>query len=115
MTLALSTQVHDAVTVVRVAGRLDSTASPELEQSLGDALDRGARRMVIDFEGTDYISSAGLRVLLVVARRMEQRDGRLVLSALPPPVRQVFDLAGLLPLFSTASTLDDALAAAARP
>lgn len=113
MTLALSTEIRDGVAVVRLAGRLDSTASPDLERLLRDTLDRGCVRMVLDFSATDYISSAGLRVLLVLARRLEERRGHLVLSALTPPVHQVFDLAGLLPLFAQAASLDEAVERAA--
>lgn len=113
MTLALSTEIRDAVAVVRLAGRLDSTASPELERLLLDTLERGTARLVIDFSAADYISSAGLRVLLVVLRRLDLRRGRLVLSALTPPVHQVFDLAGLLPLFQTSPTLEEAVTKAA--
>jgi anti-anti-sigma factor len=62
----------------------------------------------VDFSGVEYISSAGLRVLLVAAKRMG--GGGLVLCALTEPVRQVFDLAGFLPLFAVEASRDGALA-----
>ena len=64
--------------------------------------------MVLDFSGVDYISSAGLRVMLVLARRMRDANGQLSLCAMNDAVRQVFQLAGFLPLF----TVQDSRAAA---
>jgi anti-anti-sigma factor len=97
------------VLVVAPVGRVDSTTSEALEQALTTALDQGERQVVVDFEGVGYISSVGLRVLLVVAKRMRERQGTLVLCAMGDAVRQVFDLAGFLPLFAVERTRDLAI------
>ena len=97
------------VLVVAPVGRIDSATSEALEQALTTALERGERQLVVDFEGVGYISSVGLRVLLVVAKRMREGHGTLVLCALGDAVRQVFDLAGFLPLFSIERTRDLAI------
>jgi anti-anti-sigma factor len=99
--------------VVAPVGRIDSTTSEALERALAGALDGGARRMVVDFGGVSYISSVGLRVLLVVAKRMRSERGTLVLCGLGDAVRQVFDLAGFLPLFTVESTRELAVKRAA--
>ncbi|OFV86014.1 MAG: hypothetical protein A2V74_07415 [Acidobacteria bacterium RBG_16_70_10] len=99
----------DDVLVVAPAGRVDSTSSTQLEQLLFDRLDGGSRRMIVDLAGIDYISSAGLRVLLWLAKRMQAEKGDLVLCGMGEPVRQVFELAGLLPLFAVEGTRDEAL------
>ena len=103
------------VVVVAPRGRVDSTTSGDLEQRLLQLVGGGERRLVLDLAGVEYISSAGLRVLLVVARRMKAAPGDLVLCALTPPVRQVFDLAGFLPLFATEDTRAAALSRLAPP
>jgi stage II sporulation protein AA (anti-sigma F factor antagonist) len=95
--------------VVAPAGRVDSTTSEALERALAEALDGGARRVVVDFADVAYISSVGLRVLLVVAKRMRTGRGTLVLCGLGDAVRQVFDLAGFLPLFAIEETRDRAV------
>jgi len=102
------------VLVITPSGRVDSTTSDELEQALGRALESGARRIVVDLVGVSYISSAGLRVLLVAAKRVRAERGALVLCALGEPVRQVFDLAGFLPLFTIEPTRAAAVARWAR-
>ena len=101
---------QDQVTVLAPSGRIDTTTSAAVDNAVRGAVDAGARALVIDFSAVDYISSAGLRVFLVLARRMRDLGGRLVLCGLGQPVRQVFQLAGFLPLFTIAGSLEGALA-----
>lgn len=89
----------DGVVAVAPAGRIDTTTAPLLDQHLVALLGGGHRRLVVDLSGVDYISSAGLRVLLLLARRVQEARGRLALCGLGDAVRQVFQLAGFLPLF----------------
>jgi anti-sigma B factor antagonist/stage II sporulation protein AA (anti-sigma F factor antagonist) len=100
---------RNGVFVVAPRGRLDSTTSPDLEGRLLGLLDGGTRRLLVDLAGIEYVSSAGLRVLLLLAKRMKLAQGELVLSGLGPAVRQVFELAGFLPLFRLEATREEAL------
>jgi anti-anti-sigma factor len=95
---------RDGVTVLAPHGRIDTTTSPALDEAVRRTVDEGARALLIDFRGVDYISSAGLRVLLVLAKRMREVGGRVVLCGMGQPVRQVFQLAGFLPLFTIEPT-----------
>jgi anti-anti-sigma factor len=99
----------DGVVAVAPAGRIDTTTAPMLEQHLFALLSSGERRIVVDFSGVDYISSAGLRVMLLLARRVKEADGRLGLCAMGEAVRQVFQLAGFLPLFTVRDSRDAAV------
>ena len=98
------------VLVVAPRGRVDSTTSGDLETRLLDVLGSGQRRLVLDLAGIEYISSAGLRVLLVVAKKLKTAQGDLVLCALTPAVRQVFELAGFLSIFQLEDSREAALA-----
>ena len=102
--------VLEKVTVIAPEGRIDTTTSEPLEQAIRKAVDGGARDLLVDFAAVDYISSAGLRVFLVLAKRMRDLKGRLVLCGMLEPVRQVFQLAGFLPLFSVEPSRSSALA-----
>ena len=99
---------QDHVTVLAPTGRIDTTTSGAVEDAVRDAVDAGARALIIDFTAVDYISSAGLRVFLVLAKRLRDLGGRLVLCGMGQPVRQVFQLAGFLPLFTVASSREAA-------
>jgi anti-anti-sigma factor len=101
------------VVVVAPDGRVDSTTSGALDAHLLQLAKAGDDRVVVDFSGVDYISSAGLRVMLTLAKRMRERGGKLALCGLGDAVRQVFELAGFLPLFAVEGTRDAAVRRAA--
>jgi anti-anti-sigma factor len=96
------------VTVVAPVGRIDSTTSEALDRQLSARVAGGDRRIVIDFSGVEYISSAGLRVMLTLAKKLRDLKGQLALAALGDSVRQVFELAGFLPLFAVEPTREAA-------
>lgn len=102
------TREHGAV-VVAPAGRVDSTTSDQLERHLSALVASGERRIVVDFSHVDYISSAGLRVMLVLAKRMKDARGAVALCAMGDPVRHVFELAGFMPLFAVDGSRDAAV------
>ena len=100
--------------VLRLSGRLDSAGSPELERSLRDALAGGrlVTGLVVDLSALDFISSAGLRVLLLAAKQLRAATppGRLVMAGVRGNVREVFEMSGFLTLFPAADSVDDAVA-----
>lgn len=86
--------VNPEVAVLLPEGRLDALASPALEDAL-DALEaRGTKRMVLNLRETSYISSSGLRVILIHARRLRQISGDLKLCCLTDKVARVMRMAG---------------------
>ena len=91
---------QDGILIVALSGRVDSASSPELEASLLRHLGSGEKKLLVDFAEVEYISSAGLRVLLLLAKKLKDTGGRLVLSGMPESVRLVFELAGFLPIFA---------------
>jgi anti-anti-sigma factor len=100
---------HGGVDVIAPAGRIDTTTVGALDVRLTTLLAAASPRVVVDFSGVDYISSAGLRVLLVAARRVQSTGGRLALCRLGESVRHVFQLAGFLPLFTICDTREAAV------
>jgi anti-anti-sigma factor len=99
------------VVVVSVQGRVDATNAGVLEQKLIGLIAGGETRLVLDAARLDYISSAGLRVLLVVMKRL-RTGGSLALCALQPQIREIFDIAGFSSIFTIHDTLNEAIAAA---
>ena len=82
---------EDALTV-SVTGRLDTTTSPELDEELKKSLD-GIRDLTMDLEGLEYISSAGLRILLSTQKTMNQQ-GTMKLINVSSMVMDVFEVTG---------------------
>ena len=101
------------ITLVTPKGRLDSATSPELEQRLLGLAGTPGAALVIDCRELAYVSSAGLRVLLMAAKAARGAGARIALAALQPSVRQVFDISGFSSLFEiheNAAAASDALA-----
>ena len=100
---------HDVV-IVRVKGRLDASNAGVLEDKLLALIGAGTQRLVVDCEPLEYISSAGLRVLLVAAKRLRGADGEIGLAALREPIKEVFDIAGFSSIFRVHDSVDAAVA-----
>jgi len=97
------------VSVAKVAGRVDSSTAPELEKSLQSLLDSGRSQIVLDLQETDYMSSAGLRVLVAMHKAAKKNGGGLCLAQPSTRVSEVLDLAGLTPVFSVYPDVVDAV------
>jgi anti-anti-sigma factor len=95
-------------TTFTVTGRLDASSAATAEAALSSAVAGGALRLVLDLAGLDYISSAGLRVLLATAKKVARQDGALVLCQLQSGVREVLAISGLLSVFTVTDTLAEA-------
>ena len=101
--MQISTRTSNDIHIVAVTGSLDSTTSPEAQKSLDSVL-AGARKVALDFSQLDYISSAGLRILLGVAKQLRAKGGTLGMFGLNQSVREVFDISGfssILPVYQS--------------
>jgi len=99
----------NAVVVLSVDGRVDASNAATLEQKILAVIAAGESRLVIDCSRLEYMSSAGLRVLLIAAKRLT--TGKLALASLNPQTRDVFDIAGFSSILQIHRTQDDAVAA----
>ncbi len=98
------------ILILEPAGRLDSLSCRAFETRLLAALDQSGA-VVVDGAGLEYISSAGLRVLLVAAKHNRSAGGRMALAALRENVREVFDISGFSTIFAIHPTVAEAVAA----
>lgn len=99
---------NGSVVILELNGRLDASTSGMLEKKLMDCLNGGEKFFILDFNRLDYISSAGLRVLLMAAKKTIGIGGKLVLSCLKEHVNEVFNIAGFTTIFPICSTREDA-------
>lgn len=79
--------------VVKVVGRLDTNTAPELEKSVNEDV-KGLSLLTFNFESLDYISSAGLRVVLMFHKLMSGNKGKLIVTHPKDEVMEVFDMTG---------------------
>lgn len=97
------------VTRLALSGRLDPTTVGVLDTWIGRVLAMGAKKVLLDLEELDYISSAGLRVLLQAAKKISVGGGRFMLCEPQRSVKQVLDIAGFSSMMSVYATEAEAL------
>jgi len=97
--MEITTNLENGVSVVRLAGRFDAQTAGMVDEGLQKAIADGGGHLVLDMSKVEYISSAGLRVLLSTAKRLTSSAGELVLCGLQPYVLEVFDVAGFTSIF----------------
>ncbi|MCR5676282.1 MAG: STAS domain-containing protein [Lachnospiraceae bacterium] len=99
--LNITNSVKEEELTVALEGRLDTTTAPQLEDSLHASLE-GTEKLVFDLEKLQYISSAGLRVLLSAQKMMNKKSGMVIRNA-SDEVREIFEVTG----FSDILTIED--------
>ena len=83
------------MTEYKLPSRLDAVSAPEVEEKLIRLITRDKpEQLVCDFSDTDYVSSAGLRVMLVVTKQMKKAGGGFLLRGMQEPVYDIFKMAG---------------------
>ena len=100
---------QDAVSVFRLNGRLDSNTSQNFEEKIFGAISDGSIQMVIDFKNIDYISSAGLRVILKATKALNREKGQIMLCSMQDYVKEVFEIAGFDTFLPIVGSMDEAL------
>jgi len=96
--------------VLAAAGRMDTLTSPEFETKCLECLNAGEKRLVVDMSGLEYISSAGLRSILSVAKKLKASGGDIAFCALSGIVAEVFAVSGFVKLMPVFATRQEALA-----
>lgn len=102
-------QTQGEVTVLTVRGKLDAVTAPAFEQKVRALVEGGAVRLVVDLGGLEYISSAGLRALLLLNKLVKARSGRARLAGVQGNVRAVFDMSGFAAIFEVSDSAAAAL------
>ena len=111
--MEFSSRLESGKTVITVAGRLDAVTAPEFERQVRALIDGGELALVVDFKLLDYISSAGLRALLVMAKLLQAKNGKACFANVGSTVQSVFDMSGFNTLFRMESTVSAAVGALA--
>lgn len=107
--MELETRQDDGATVVKINGELDGKTAPDAQSEILPLAQSGAR-LLIDMSGVTYMSSAGLRMMLLIYRQVSGNDGRAVLVGLSDDIEDTMELTGFLDYFETHDTYEEGLA-----
>lgn len=108
--MKIDMQDKENVKIVRFEGKLDTNTTPEAETALNQAVEQGASKILIDFKDLDFVSSAGLRILLATAKKLGTQGGALRVCSLNETVRDIFDISGFSTLLRVFDDEQEALA-----
>jgi anti-anti-sigma factor len=114
MPLSVSRSIKSpGVVVLKIGGSLDANTSSQLEEDVSDLLKTSPRSLIFDFEFLDFISSAGIRVILMAQKELLKQGGSIMMVKLQPQIQKVFDIIKALPnatIFRNVEELDNYLA-----
>lgn len=107
----ISQDVQENKVIVRCEGRLDATSAPQLENTLNELIEQKHNHLVIDFCKVEYLSSAGMRLLLSMTKRLKSEGGKLVLCAIHDDVMEIIRMAGFEQILHICDSEQEALQA----
>lgn len=108
----IHTENAEGVLIAAPTGRIDGINALEFQEAVNEKIDADVTGVVIDMVDLNYISSAGLRAVLLISKALQQRNSRLVLCALQAPIKEVFQISGFDQIITIRDTRDDAVSAA---
>ena len=111
--MQVASSEQNGITILSLTGRMDATTANIFGDACQAALNGGARRIVVDLSGIEYISSAGLRVILTMLKMAKSLKGTLAFCGMQSMVSEVFRISGFSSMLPIYATTTDALAALA--
>jgi len=106
--MEITTEKKSNLTLINLKGKLDSVTSPQFEDALMRLIDEESYNFIFNCVELDYISSAGLRVLLIGAKKVKVKNGKIKLANLKKHIREVFEIAGFTAIFELYESLEEA-------
>ncbi len=108
--MEIDTERMKGVLVAKAWPRIDGANARDFEKAVKNAIGESDRAVVIDFKALSYISSAGLRALLVISQSLQKRDAAFAICTLADPVRAVFEISGFDKIIAIHDSMTEAFA-----
>jgi anti-sigma B factor antagonist len=109
-TLSIDTDNTQSISVMKVKGRVDSATAPELDFALSKLLTDGRNKIVLNLQGVDFLSSAGLRAMVKALKGAQGTGGDLRLASVSEPIEVILRTVGMMQMFKMFSTNEEATA-----
>lgn len=107
--ITIKEETKGDILVLRMNGRLDAVSSPTAEHTVFDFINIGHYKLVFNFSGVDYLSSAGMRMLLSVTKKLKTLPGKLVICSVTSNVMDVLKMSGFDHVLELSLTEEDAI------
>ncbi len=109
--MVVHTERQDGILIARADGRVDSANAGEFQNALNSAIDEHDDAVILDLAGLSYISSAGLRVLLMIAKMLQGKEAKFAVCSAPEPIREIFEISGFDKIIPTHDSQAEAITA----
>ena len=90
----MNTEQKDGVLIAKPEGRIDGVNARDFHEALSEAIGTDSNAVLVDLAAINYISSAGLRTFLLIAKTLQQRSAQFALCSLSEPIREIFEISG---------------------
>jgi anti-anti-sigma factor len=102
-------ETKNDIVILRLEGRLDATTSPQIEAKISQITESGKNKVIFNLQNMDYLSSAGMRVLLAVTKKIKSLNGKFIVCSLSDDVFEIIKMAGFNQILHIVSNEDKAL------
>jgi anti-anti-sigma factor len=102
--------IKNGIKIAEIAGKMDSSTAPDIQNQIMEVVEPGCK-LVLEMSKCTFVSSAGLRVLLIVFKKLKTCDGKGVVCGLSDEIKDVMEMTGFDDMFDDFSTLDQAIKA----
>ncbi len=109
--MAINAEREGDTLVAKAEGRIDGTNARQFQDDLDSVIEEGDRAVILNFQDLMYISSAGIRVVLMTAKTLQRREARFALCSLSEPVREIFEVSGFDKIIPIHASQDEAISA----
>jgi anti-anti-sigma factor len=107
--MEITQENKNGIECLKIEGRLDAASAADAEKTISEAINAGNEKIVINLEELRYISSAGLRTLLVAAKEIKAKNGKIVICSMIESVKKIFDISGFTSIFDIEDSEEKAL------
>jgi anti-anti-sigma factor len=107
--MKMAQQEKDGIICFQIEGRLDAETASQAETQVKQVLQQGCQRLLFDLSKMDYISSAGLRVILMAVKELRNKKGKVVLCSLTPYVKEIFDVSNFSSIIPITDSVESGL------
>lgn len=109
--MEITIEQQSEIMIAVANGRVDSSNASSFQEELIAATDASNQSVILDLEGLSYLSSAGLRVILLIAKSLRTKDAKFAVCSPSDPIREIFEISGFTQIIPVHASKDEAVAA----
>ena len=107
--MEITHRVENGILIIAIKGRLDTVTAPIADETIKSTLAGNTNHLLFDLSALEYLSSGGLRIVLVAVKNVRRREGKVALAGLNKYVSEIFEVTGLTAMIPTTATIEEGI------